>query len=170
MIKTIHAAQFNAVIELRGELPNKTLYGFFPYERVTELRDGVNEIFLRGVFERSLQKDVTRYLMFNHNPDQMIASTKDGLNITETTQGLRFETKLNEDSQYRNLNTEEYGVSVGFKAAEDGLFAKRGRNGTLSMIREAELYEISIVDNPAYKGTKIEMRTDQNKKKRLTWI
>lgn len=170
MSKTIYAVQFDAVIELRGELPNKTLYGFFPYERITELRKGFNEIFLRGAFRDSLQNDITRYLMVNHNPEEVIASTEDGLNITETTQGLRFETKLKEDSKYRSLNTEEYGVSVGFKASEDGLFAKRGRNGTLSMIREAELYEISIVDNPAYKGTKIEMRTDQNKKKRLTWI
>jgi uncharacterized protein len=111
-------------------------------------------------FERALQKNDSVDLLFNHDRNRKLGSTKTGeLELREDSVGLRaiatvLDTEVIEKAKTGELRGWSFGFSSvldEWKTREDGM-QKRS-------ISELELYEISVLDvTPAYVAQSIEAR------------
>ena len=111
-------------------------------------------------FERALQKADSVDLLFNHNPNRKLGSTKEGnLDLREDNIGLRatatvYDKEIMEKAEKGELR----GWSFSFSALQD-LWEKRSDGKNQRMVKEIELYEVSVLDiQPAYIATSIEKR------------
>lgn len=117
-----------------------------------------------GAFQRSLEKRANVDLLLNHDKNRKLGSTSDGnLELFEDNIGLRaICTVTDSDVIDKAKNKELRGWSFGFYAEKDKLeLAESGYERRI--VEELDLFEVSIVDNtknPAYAGTSIEMRDD----------
>lgn len=117
-----------------------------------------------GAFQRSLEKRANVDLLLNHDKNRKLGSTSEGnLELFEDNVGLRaICTVTDPDVIDKAKNKELRGWSFGFYAEKDKL--ESVENGyERRIVEELDLFEVSIVDNtknPAYAGTSIEMRDD----------
>ena len=117
-----------------------------------------------GAFQRSLEKRANVDLLLNHDKNRKLGSTSEGnLELFEDNIGLRaICTVTDQDVIDKAKNKELRGWSFGFYAEKDKL--ESVENGyERRIVEELDLFELSIVDNtknPAYAGTSIEMRDD----------
>ncbi len=117
-----------------------------------------------GAFQRSLEKRANVDLLLNHDKNRKLGSTSEGnLELFEDNIGLRaICTVTDPDVIDKAKNKELRGWSFGFYAEKDKL--ESVENGyERRIVEELDLFEVSIVDNtknPAYAGTSIEMRDD----------
>lgn len=117
-----------------------------------------------GAFQRSLEKRANVDLLLNHDKNRKLGSTSEGnLELFEDNIGLRaICTVTDPDVIDKAKNKELRGWSFGFYAEKDKL--ESVENGyERRVVEELDLFEVSIVDNtknPAYAGTSIEMRDD----------
>jgi len=118
------------------------------------------EQFLPGAFVDSIKKR-NQTVRYCHMRSLDFASAETGqLTLFEDEKGLSFRIELENNHENRLLyNLVRDGqiryVSVGFKNAEFKE-TKRGRQ-SLRLIKRAELVEISIVENPAYKTSIVQV-------------
>lgn len=111
-----------------------------------------------GVFTRALQKNKDIPLLLEHDYNKKIANTSDGtLELREDAIGLRFDAIVSEDS-YREI--EQRGIkscSFGFKINEQ---LSEPVNSKLEKryVSNIDLFEVSLVQNPAYVGSLVEKR------------
>lgn len=134
----------HADVSLNGN--ERRVTGTFPYGSADI--DGV-EVILPFAFKRSLEThDV--HLFHEHDPLNWIAATHDNsLEITESEKGLVFRAKLD-----RAIEATRYGVSVGMQV-HSGF---KDRVSGMNVITGADLHEISIVANPRYEQSTLELR------------
>lgn len=117
-----------------------------------------------GAFQRSLEKRANVDLLLNHDKNRKLGSTSEGnLELFEDNIGLRAICTVSDpDVIDKAKNKELRGWSFGFYAEKDKL--ESVENGyERRIVEELDLFEVSIVDNtknPAYAGTSIEMRDD----------
>lgn len=117
-----------------------------------------------GAFQRSLEKRANVDLLLNHDKNRKLGSTSEGnLELFEDNIGLRaICTVTDPDVIDKAKNKELRGWSFGFYAEKDKLeLVESGYERRI--VEELDLFEVSIVDNtknPAYAGTSIEMRDD----------
>ena len=126
----------------------------YPYA-VNDLRGSYNEIVTRGAFTKTLQERDDVKLLVNHEGIPM-ARTKSGtLELREDEKGLRVDATLDPtnptvaevaSAMSRSDLTE---MSFAFQAIKDD-FNEAGDERT---IREAKLYDVSIVTSPASPAT-----------------
>jgi len=120
-----------------------------------------------GVFQRALEKADNVLVLLNHERDRELADTKSGkAKLYEDNIGLRAIVEI-EDSEVieKAKDNKLRGWSFGFlcnkedrKVNDDGIEER--------IVRDIELLEVSIIDDrkyPAYIGTSIEVRDDQEK-------
>ena len=118
------------------------------------------EQFLPGAFADSIQRR-NQTVRYCHMRSLDFASAETGqLTLFEDEKGLSFRIELENNHENRLLyNLVRDGqirhVSVGFKNAEFKE-TKRGRQ-SFRLIKRAELVEISIVENPAYKTSIVQV-------------
>ena len=111
-----------------------------------------------GVFKRALQKNQSVPLLLEHDWDKQVAHTNDGtLELREDSIGLRFDAVVSEDT-YKEI--EKKGItscSFGFKINEQ---QKEPVNTKLEKryVTNIDLFEVSLVSNPAYVGSLVEKR------------
>jgi HK97 family phage prohead protease len=162
------------------------------YDSITTLHviEGMEfkEVIAKGAFDGADTKDC--FLKYNHS-DQIpvLARTRGGsLKLASDELGLRFEAKLFNTSVAKDVYTlvREGGLdkcSFAFTIAKDGeTFDRKTRTRTITKIEK--LWDVSIVNNPAYESTyvsarskeffdtevekeRMEMRKIEDKKKRL---
>jgi HK97 family phage prohead protease len=111
-------------------------------------------------FERALQKTDSVDLLFNHNPNRKLGSTKTGeLSLHEDNIGLRaLATVYDKEVMEKAEKGELRGWSFSFSALQD-FWEKRSDGKNKRTVKEIELYEVSILDiQPAYFATSIEKR------------
>lgn len=117
-----------------------------------------------GAFQRSLEKRANVDLLLNHDKNRKLGSTSEGnLELFEDNIGLRAICTVTDPAVIdKAKNKELRGWSFGFYAEKDKL--ESVENGyERRIVEELDLFEVSIVDNtknPAYAGTSIEMRDD----------
>lgn len=119
-----------------------------------------------GVFKKALQRNDDVKVLLNHKHDRILATTKDGSAILEEDNiGLRAEVTIKDKEVIEKArNNQLIGWSFGFYANSDELGVD-GENETRT-ITDLDLLEISILDDtksPAYYGTSIEARNDENR-------
>jgi len=127
--------------------------------------DGVelNEVILPSAFEGANMKDCC--LKYNHsNNVPILARTRGGsLSLISDEYGLRFDANLFNTSGARDVYTlvKQGGLdkcSFAFTIAEGGQeYDPKTRTNTITKIEK--LWDVSIVDNPAYESTSVSARS-----------
>jgi len=110
-----------------------------------------------GAFRRSLNSRNNIFMFYNHDPANVLASTRAGtLQLQEDSQGLRVEARLANTTigrdvaeliRTKNLDS----MSFGFSVPEGG--DSWNPEGTERTLRSVRLGEVSIVARPAYPST-----------------
>ena len=122
----------------------------------------VEEIMPR-TFERALQKTDSVDLLFNHDRNRKLGSTKSGeLLLNEDNVGLRAIATITDEIVMKKAEKGELrGWSFGFSSLRDQ-WTTRPDGMQKRTVEEMDLYEISILDKtPAYIATSIEMRGEE---------
>lgn len=111
-----------------------------------------------GTFTRALQKNDSIPMLLEHDWDRQIAHTANGtLELREDAIGLRFDAVVDEDTfneiQQRNITSCSFGMKVNEQEFEtiNPKMEKR-------YISNIDLFEVSLVANPAYVGSLVEQR------------
>lgn len=111
-------------------------------------------------FQRALEKNDDTPILFNHNENRVLGSTKSGAKLYEDNIGLRCILET-DDAEIRQKaeNNELTGWSFGFKKIadewQDGEIQKR-------ILEDIKLVEVSLLDKtPAYIATSVEMRGEE---------
>jgi len=110
-----------------------------------------------GAFRRSLSSRNNIFMFYNHDPANVLASTRAGtLQLQEDNRGLRVEARLANTTvgrdvaeliRSKNLDS----MSFGFSVPEGG--DSWNADGTERTLRSVRLGEVSIVARPAYPST-----------------
>ena len=130
-----------------------------------QIRDKKGRIFrekiLPGAFKRAIDRAMENNnpikLLFRHNNKDLLASTiNSSLNLEEDSVGLRFEANIVNTTLGRDVyNYVKTGLisnmSFGFRNAIDEWKTENGQN--VRIVKDFDLTEISILDNPAYKDS-----------------
>lgn len=119
---------------------------------------GFKEMFNRGALKPA-KSGVTMYL--NHNSDYLLANTASGtMKLFSDEIGLRYEatlpnTQAGKDAKELVKRGDYRGVSIGFTDVQDDW------NNTERVVKEATLYEVSLVDRPAHASTSVSLRKNK---------
>lgn len=114
-------------------------------------------------FERALQKADSVDLLFNHDTNRKLGSTKEGnLDLREDNIGLRATATVTDTEIMDKAKKGELrGWSFAFSAIKDA-WEKRADGMQKRTVEELDLYEVSILDvTPAYIATSIEARGEE---------
>jgi HK97 family phage prohead protease len=150
-----HAAVFNE----RTSIGNPLSWGF--YEQVAP-----------GTFTKTIQEADVRFLI-DHDPSLLLARTKSGTlrRLTEDKSGLSVDADLAPTSYGRDLailleRGDVSQMSFGFQVVKDDwtveqVETKDGNSVDVEVrtIREAKLFDVSVVTFPAYEGTDAQLRS-----------
>lgn len=133
------------------ERPSETLYS-------QQRGKWFKETIKAGTFTRALQKNSSIPMLLEHDWDKQIAHTANGtLELREDAIGLRFDAVVDEEVfneiQQRNITS----CSFGFKVNEQQ-FESINPKMEKRYISNIDLFEVSLVANPAYVGSLVEQR------------
>jgi HK97 family phage prohead protease len=178
-MKTRETRFLRGRVEIRDATPEQTtlgyigtLVGFVPYESDSrELRDGKGRKFVerlaRGVFSVSLADNSQSVVAdVGHNDAAIFARRGVNLEVSETDAGLEYTALIPDTTTGRDLQTNVRlgiieGTSFEFELRGDGADQWEKREGAtvVRTIKQAILYRVNPVSDPAYVGTKIETRS-----------
>lgn len=131
---------------------------------------GFEEVIAPGAFRKTLADGADVRLLFNHNPDLVLARTKSGtLTLHEDKRGLAVDAKLAPTQVGRDLAVliergDVSQMSFGFRVVKDRWENVQRADGTTSERRtvlEAQLFDVSSVTYPAYDETDVALREAQ---------
>lgn len=134
------------------------------FNEETELWPGFREKVAPGAFSKTLRERDDVVLLFNHDSDTVLASTKArSLDLAEDEIGLRVRATLDPadvDTQ-RVVPKMKRGdidqMSFGFQTISDE-FLNNEDGTTLRTLKEVKLWDVSVVTWPAYPGTEADVR------------
>lgn len=156
---------YAGAIEVRADGKDAIVAGRFPYNTETELARGRFETFAA----RALRSAPVVHLLAGHDYGKPLASTAAGsLTLRDGDDALGFEARIAPgvaDTSYGRDTLAlvhaglSVGLSPGFRVAPDGETVERRSDGVLRTVRNAELFELSIVTVPAYSAAQVEARS-----------
>jgi HK97 family phage prohead protease len=155
-------------LELRDASDKKVMRGYAAvFNSMSENLGGFREIIKPGAFANVLKNsNLDCYALFNHNPDHVLANNTNGsLRLKEDDYGLLAEWDFFDTSIARDVKTHvEAGnirfMSFAFTVGYDGQHWENDSSGTLRIITDVRnLFDVSPVTYPAYKGTSVDMRS-----------
>lgn len=119
----------------------------------------------KGAFTRALTRNEDIHMLLNHDWTKDLGSTKEGnLELTEDNIGLHARAIITDkDVVEKAKQGKLVGWSFGFADRDVEQSIEQGL--PLRMVRDLDLYEVSILDKtktPAYDGTLITVREDSN--------
>lgn len=143
------------------------------YDKEIEIWPGYREKIRKGAFKDALSSGNEIKSFFNHDRNQVLATTKSKpmLEITDTEQGLRFKapippTTYGKDLEVNLKRKNVRGASFEFSVDDEGDIVTRDEHGVYHReIVKATIYEIGPVTNPAYPQTKVGLRGEDDLKK-----
>lgn len=130
------------------------------FDRVADIGGWFDEVIRRGAFARAIEEGQDVALLFNHNPDTVMARTTNGtLRLREDDVGLWFEADLDAndpDAQRVVTKVRAGNVSQGsfaFDVRTEMWHQDRPR--PLRELLDLNLYDVSPVTYPAYADTEV---------------
>ncbi len=140
------------------------------YNTETEILPGVFEQIKPGAFTRSLNKFNELKCFINHDPSQILSTTRSypALEITDNENGLFFKSPIPPTSYGKDLSINVgrgniSGASFSFMINPDGEVYTIDDNGNYHReIINAEIYEVGPVTNPAYQQTSVSLRNKES--------
>ena len=169
-------------IEIRQVGGARVLSGRFPYNSMATVSDRGRvrkERFSSRAFRFAIESEPERRidLLVGHDFNRPVASRSAGtLRLRDTDEGVMFEAELPDDPPSWVIDAERAvsaglmtGISPGFRVPPQGvvpgaeqLVAEPGNPGVqIREVNHAVLRELSIVTNPAYEESMVELRSDQ---------
>lgn len=147
--------------------------GFIPYESDSrEMRDGKGRAFVerlaRGVFSKSLAESERSVVAdVGHNDAALFARRGVNLDVSETDSGLQYTAIIPDTTAGRDLKTNvQLGIIEGtsfefeLRGGDAGHHVeKRGDGMLVRTVKDAILYRVNPVADPAYMGTELEARS-----------
>lgn len=127
---------------------------------------GFLEKVARGSFAKTISDGADVRLLFNHNPDLVLARTRSGsLTLREDREGLKVDANLAPTTVGRDLAVllergDVSQMSFGFQVVKDR-WETEERDGQMVEVRtilEARLFDVSAVTYPAYDETDLAVR------------
>lgn len=162
---------------LEAECRNDGTYKIGGYVNVTERESELlysgkrgkwfNEVVKQGAFKRSLNSGKEIPLLLEHDYEKRLADTSNTLTLTEDQIGLRFDAEIRDAEVYEKVKNKEINnCSFGFLPV-DQEFESVTDLREKRYLKDLELLEISLVQNPAYAGSLVEVRNMNEKTKEL---
>ena len=154
---------------LDAECRNDGVYKIGGYVNVTERESELlysgkrgkwfNEIVKQGAFTRSLQSNKEIPLLLEHDYEKRLAdNVSNTLTLTEDQIGLRFDAEIRDKDVYEKVKSKQINnCSFGFLPIEQE-FEDVTNLREKRYLKDIELLEISLVQNPAYAGSLVEVR------------
>ena len=142
-------------IELRAMGDGKTFEGYAAVFNSPSEPLPFTEIIKPGAFTRSLKSRNRMMLLWNHNADNPLASTRNGsLQMTEDARGLKVRATLPDTTLGKDIGIMiDSGLidsmSFGFRVKKDSW----SNDGATRYLEEVTIHEASLVSFPAYEGT-----------------
>ena len=117
-----------------------------------------NEVVKQGAFKRSLSSGREIPLLLEHDYDKRLADTSNTLTLVEDQIGLRFDAEIRDKDVYDKVRSKQINnCSFGFRPIEQE-FEDVSDVREKRYLKDIELLEISLVENPAYAGSLVEVR------------
>lgn len=149
---------------------SQIIAGRFPYGVEAELSRGRWETFAPRAFaSRVSDGEADIHLLAGHDFNRPLASRRAGsLTVNDTDDGLAFEARISPEVAGTTHGRDtlalvsaglSVGLSPGFRLSPDGEAVQRRDNGLLRTVRQAELFELSVVTRPAYESAQVEARS-----------
>lgn len=140
--------------------------GLIPVESLSEVltsgRKKFREKIAKGAFNKALNNTKYIDLLVEHDTKKILASTRNGsLELTETESGLFLYSKFAHTSFGKDcfelIKADLLkNLSFGFRVVKDSW--KQSGSEMIRTIEELDLFEISVVRNPAYSSTELSAR------------
>lgn len=148
-----------------------TLEGYIAkFDTYTELWDGFYEKIDRNAFDDTLADGHNIFLLYNHNYDKPLASTRNGtLVLTKDEIGLRFKAQINDKLSYAKdayelvKSGEMRGCSFGFATLKDDYTYDSEKDEVKRTLIKVNLYEGTVTPIPAYDTTIVQARSNEIK-------
>lgn len=167
-------------LEIREETDQKEyiIAGYFAvFNQETELYPGVYESIDSGAFKNSINGDIRA--LINHDTSLVLArTTSNTLTLKEDAKGLYGEIKINPNDTdalniYERVKRGDVSqCSFGFLINQEEA-DYRDDGSTHFILKDLNLYEVSVCTFPAYEGTEVEARQKQieahNKRSLSLW-
>lgn len=122
----------------------------------------------RGAFNKSIESDAFIPMLYNHDDDKILGSTRSGtLKLISDDVGLKFTLKMNPNISYTRdvyeliKSGDVKGCSFGFIVNQDE-WRTLDNGADLRIIKELTLYEVTITPYPAYKTSEVDCRSYNN--------
>lgn len=117
-----------------------------------------NEVVKQGAFKRSLSSGKDIPLLLEHDYEKRLADTSGTLILTEDQIGLRFDAEIRDKDVYEKIKSKQINnCSFGFLPIEQEFEAVTDLREK-RYLKDLELLEVSLVENPAYAGSLVEVR------------
>jgi uncharacterized protein len=155
--------------ETEGQANNVIGHGVV-YDRRSEDLGGFVEIVRKGAFDKALESGDEIKSFYNHDPSMVLATTSSEppLKIRNNKANLSYEAEIPNTSYGKDLaenlrRKNVTGSSFAFTVTDDDWFKEK--DGTVVReIKEAKLFELGPVTNPAYLPTTAAVRSLKNQK------
>lgn len=129
---------------------------------ITPSRQRVIETIEERAFQTALSRTPNVELWLDHNPNRVIAQTKDGsMELREDAIGLRASGLITDPEVVENAKKLR-GWSFGMRNVKDSI-EERADNLPIRHVKGFDLGHVALLlnKNPAYSATSIELRSDQ---------
>lgn len=138
------------------------------FDTITELWEGYFEKIDRNAFNDTIADGHNIFLLYHHQWDKPLASTKTGtLELEVNNVGLRFKATINENVSYGKDVVELIkegliaGCSFGFRCVEEEIIYNSDEDTITRTLLKVELYEGSLLCIPQYKDTNVFARAKE---------
>lgn len=141
------------------------------FDEETEIAGLFREKVAKGAFKDSIKADDIRAL-FNHDSNHVLGRNKSGtLKLTEDEKGLAIEVEPPDTQFARDLMTsikrgDVDQMSFGFRVLHDEWESGEGTGMDLRTLRKVQLFDVSPVTFPAYEGTDVAVRSQEDWRKK----
>ncbi len=126
-----------------------------------------NEVVKQGAFTRSLNSGKEIPLLLEHDYNRVLDNTSGSLTLTEDQIGLRFDAEIRDKEVYEKVKNKQINnCSFGFVPVDqeyEAISDVREKR----FLKDLELLEISLVENPAYAGSLVEVRNLNKKEEEI---
>lgn len=152
-------------VELRARVEGDTLAGrAVVFGNVARVKEGHWETLARGAFDEALTGNPDVKALFNHDPSQVLGSTRGGtLRLEADQDGLGFEVDLPDTPDGAKVRTlvnrgDISGMSFGFVPGADTWSRAPDGRQLRTHTSVKLLLDVSPVAYPAYEGTEVYLR------------
>lgn len=139
------------------------------FNRLSDDLGGFRELLEPGAFRAALRKQPDAKLLYNHDPNYVLARTMSGsLELREDTEGLHVFARVDrriswvEDLRTSMMRGDVDQMSFAFTVADGGDDWATADGDIIRTIRQdgvSDLFDVSIVTYPAYPQTSVNMRS-----------